>query len=174
VRSALKGPYPIFYTVLSAPIGWRWIELTSLTLSHRLVDGGSVCLPRAYLKKLPKTPIPTSWSDYEKVKAMRDEAEMKQGGMKWVMPTGEPFLEGLEMVAQYCTDTWNETKKIPRQPCKLTIEFFSGSVQVSMNDQDKGRSTHTIAEDVRTALELLNEHLTKGVAPWRYWKKGGK
>jgi hypothetical protein len=161
-------------TVTRPPIGWKWVELTSLTEAVPLLGGGFVCFPRAYLKRLPKTPDEPVWSYYEKVNAMRDDAEKKQGSEKWVMPAGEPFLEGLETIAQYCTDTWNETKKIPRQPCKLTIEFFSGSCMVSMNDQDKSRSTHTVGETVREALELLEGHLEKGTAPWRYWKKMGR
>lgn len=105
---------------------------------------------------------------------MRDDSVKRGAGAKWEHPKGEPFFEGIPTIAQYCTDFWWEDQKKPRTPCKLSLVFFDGAVMLTMNDEEKRRSTNTTAQTVRDALELLEGHLSSGTAPWRSWGKPGR
>jgi len=103
---------------------------------------------------------------------MIEEDTRNQKPDKWV-PSTEAFLLPYPTIHQYCTDCYRKDngKVLPRTPCTLSLTFFSGSVNLTINDKDKDRSIHTTAETVTDALALLEEHLAKGSAPWRYWKK---
>jgi len=171
-RSRIEGPYPIWHALAPARPGTRWIYLTSLEhCTFDLVSGGKVSYPMAYLEVLPPVGQLTYVQYKAEIDAMIDEAHDRQKPSKWVMPA-EPMLAGLENLARYLTDFWWEKPTVkPRIPCKLAIQFFGEAVQVTMNDEEKRRSTHTTAQTVREALELLDARLGAGEAPWRQWGK---
>jgi len=170
-RRSLTGPLPFWEGLKPPPIGHRWVWKTQIGVNEfDLVDGGRVCLPSLYAESIPQRRDLSYWEWKRSIDAMIDEASDKQKPGKWVCPA-DPFWKGIEHVAQYCTDFWWEKTNKPRTPCKLAITSFGDSCQVTMNDEEKRRSTHTTAQGVREALELLNEHLGAGTAPWRYWKK---
>lgn len=125
-----------------------------------------------YLKKLPKVREEKWWEHQRRIDAMIDDMQNNQKPDKWV-PGDEPFLQPYPTIYQYCTDCFSKTPKgvVPRTPCSISFTFFSGAVNMTLNDKDKNRSCHTTSQTVKDALELLEEHLAKGVAPWRYWKK---
>jgi len=170
VRSALLGPLPWWDDLFPPPPGYRFIYLTSLTYNvFALVDGGHVAFPSLFAAPIPRQEEEKIWEWYRRRDAMIDEASDKQKPGKWVCPS-DPFWKGIETVAQFCTDFWWEKTNKPRTPCKIAITSFGESAQVTMNDEEKGRSSHTTAATVRDALELLDAHLKAGTAPWRYWK----
>jgi hypothetical protein len=129
-----------------------------------------VALPSLYAKSIPDIKVSPCWGWRKEVDAMIDEASGSQKPGKWVLPA-DPFWQNIPVIAQYCSDFWWEKTGKPRTPCKLAIQCFGGSVQVSMNDEEKKRSCHTTAETIQEALGLLDEHLKAGTAPWRYWKR---
>ncbi len=169
VRSVLIGPFPIWHMLVHPPAGYRWCALTSCERSFECEGGGRVSFPEAYLKRLPSSGIVTYRQWKAEIDAMIDDAGEKQKPGKWTMPN-EPFLKGLPTLAQFLTDYWWEKPQPkPRIPCKLAITFFGESCQVSLNDEEKRRSMHTTAPSVGEALQLMEERLTAGNAPWRSW-----
>jgi len=175
VRSVLMGPYPWWHPIFPAPMGFEWVYLTSIERAHQTVAGGNVSFPDPYLRQLPRSGTITYWQHKAEIDAMIDDASEKQKPGKWSMPK-EPFLQGHPTLAQYLTDFWWEKPAPkPRIPCKLAIQFFGESVQVSLNDEEKRRSMHTTAPTVAEALQLMEERLAAGNAPWRSWgQQGGK
>jgi len=167
----LEGPYPWWMSLQAPPPGKKWVWKTNITDNvFYLVGGGHVAFPCLYAEELPQRRENTYWQYRREIDNMLEEATDRQVPGKWVCPS-DPFWKGIEVVAQYCTDFWWEKTKKPRTPCKIALTSFGESVQVTMNDEEKRRSTHTTAATVREALELLNEHLKAGTAPWRHWKK---
>jgi len=175
VRRSVDGPYPWWVTLSPPPPGFKWVYLTNIDTSFDLVGGGKVSFPMPYLEELPRVQANTYWQHKAEIDAMIDEAGDRQKPGKWVMPK-EPFLKDLPTLAQHVTDFWWEGQKPrPRIPCKLAIVFFGESVQVSLNDEEKRRSMHTTAQTVSEALQLMEERLTAGAAPWRSWgPQGGR
>lgn len=169
VRSSHLGPFPIWFLLSPAPMGYKWITLTSIDHSF-LTDGGAkIAFPMVYAKKLPRVSQTTYWQLRSETQAMIDEGTNNQKPGKWV-PGKDEFLKPYPHINQYCTDFWFEGQKPrPRIPCKLAFTFFGESVQLSLNDEEKRRSCHTTAETVKDAMELLEERLNAGSAPWRNW-----
>lgn len=169
VRSSLLGPFPVWESLKAPPAGYKWVYLTSLEVSFELESGGKICFPHAYLKRLPLIGLFTYRQYKAEIDAMIDDASEKQKPGKWTMPA-DPFLKGHPTLAQYLTDFWWEKPAPkPRIPCKLAIQFFGESVQVSLNDEEKRRSMHTTAPSVSEALQLMEDRLSAGNAPWRNW-----
>jgi len=168
----VTGPFAWYDAIFPAPVGHKWIYLTSITCNvFDLVGGGSVALPMPYLVQLPQVREEQWWELQRRIDAMIEEDTRNQKPDKWVA-SDEPFLKAYPTVHQWCTDCWEKTSKgvVPRQPCQLSFSFFSGSVMVSMNDKPKRRSTNTTAPTVAEALELLEGVLAAGSVPWRTWK----
>jgi len=169
----VNTPYDWYDTLYPAPIGYRWVYLTSITYNcFDLVGGGRVALPTPYLKKLPEVKEPKWWEHQRRIDDMIEEMSNNQKPDKW-QPTTEPFLLPYPTIHQWCTDCFSKVngKVVPRTPCTISLTFFSGCINLTINDKDRDRSCHTTAETVADALELLEGHLTTGSTPWRYWKK---
>lgn len=157
----------------SPPVGYRWVYRTSLYHNvFDLVGGGRVALPTLYLQKLPEVREPKYWEHQRRVDNMIEEMRSSQKPDKWVS-SGEPFLKAYPTIDQWCTDCFEKAdgKIKPRTPCTLSLTFFSGAVNLTINDKDKDRSCHTTAQTVEDAMRLLDDHLATGSTPWRYWKK---
>jgi len=169
----VNGPFPWYDALTPAPVGYRWVYRTSIAHNcFNLVGGGCIAFPSLYLQMLPQVKEVTYWELQRRIDAMIEDDTRNQKPDKW-QPSEEPFLKAYPTIHQYCTDCWGkkENKVHPRTPCTLSFSFFSGSVMLSMNDKDKSRSTNTNAPSVQEAMELLEQHLAAGSAPWRYWKK---
>lgn len=175
VRSAIVGPFPFFADQQTPPPGWSWVRLTCIKYKWIRKDGKEFCLPLPYLKKLPMVSVPKPWEHFAEIEKMIDEAGDKQKPSKWEGST-DPFITTYPTINRYCTDFWWEKPVVkPRTPCTLAIQFFSGTVQVSINDKEKRRSMHTTSTTVAEALQLMEDHLAAGNAPWRDWGgQGGK
>jgi len=156
-----------------APMGYRWIYRTNIYYNcFDLVDGGRVALPMPYLEKLPEVREIKWWEHQRRIETMIEEMRNSQKPDKWVS-SGEPFLTPYPTIDQWCTDCFEKVdgKIKPRTPCTISLTFFSGAVNLTINDKDKDRSCHTTAQTVEDAMKLLDDHLATGSAPWRYWKK---
>jgi len=173
VRSVrVQGPFEWWADLFPAPVGFTWKLLTSL--SHKgfnLQCGGSVVFPMPYLVPLPQVRQEKWWEHQRRIDQMIEDDTRNQKPDKWT-PGNEPMLQPYPTVYQYCTDCWSKKdgKVVPRTPCTISLTFFSGSVNLSINDKDRSRSFHTSAETVTAALEALEAHLAAGNTPWRYWK----
>ncbi len=136
------------------------------------MGGGQIALPSLYLQWLPQVRELKWWEHQLRIDAMIEDDTRNQKPDKW-LPGNEPFLQPYPTIYQYCTDCYAKTAKgiQPRTPCTLSFSFFSGAVNLTMNDKDRNRSCHTTSQTVQEGLALLEEHLAAGSAPWRYWKK---
>lgn len=169
----VNGPFPYYADLFPPPIGYRWAYLTCIYHNlFYLESGGRVAFPAPYLVKLPQVRELKWWEHQRRVDDMIEDDTRAQKPDKWVA-SSEPFLLPYPTIHQYCTDCWAKTLKgiVPRTPCTLSITFFSGAVNLTLNEKTRDRSCHTTAQTVLDALMLLEEHLAGGSAPWRYWKK---
>lgn len=105
---------------------------------------------------------------WEKVEAMKREAAQVIKGKGKYPGHPEPLLAGRECMQELLGDPWWDDGK-PRQLCTLTIELVGDQVAIKVVDAENRRSMHTTAQTVAEAIELLDNHLKAGGAPWRSW-----
>lgn len=169
VRSVLHGPFPRSARKTTPPPGFVWVMLTNLNYTYERSPGVHVCGALPYLKTVPQIRTPTYWDWKAEIDAMEDLEVQKTADASWKLPA-DPFWTKYPTLARFCTDFWwTKPVKKPRKPCKLSIVFFSDMVNVSVNDEEKRRSMHTTAPTIAEALELIEDHLAAGNAPWRPW-----
>jgi len=171
----LEGPFEWWASLFPPPPGYMWVHLSTITHVNVLSTGEHVALPLPFLKPVPFVREKSNRDFYAEYHAMIDEAGENQKPGKWE-PSKDPFIAKYPTLNRYLTDFWWEKPVVkPRTPCTMAVTFFSGSVQVSLNDKAKRRSVHTTAETVTQALEALEAYLADGGAPWRSWgNEGGK
>jgi len=168
----VNGPFVWYADLFPPPVGFRWKSYTAITHNvFYLVGGGRVALPLPYLVALPPVGKELPWEHWRRMDMMLEDDTNNQKPDKWV-PSSEPLLVPFPTIHQYCTDCWTmkDKKAVPRTPCTIGLTFFSGAVNLTLNDKGRSRSVHTTAATVQEALELLEGHLVAHTAPWRTWK----
>lgn len=99
----------------------------------------------------------------------REQAAQQKSKGKFVPPS-DPFLEGLQHLAEGVADHfWDDGT--PREPWTLSLNWSGPMPTVQLNDKSGERSVATTASTVREGLEALEALLKQGALPWRYWGK---
>lgn len=105
---------------------------------------------------------------YMEILAMKREQQEKQGKASKYHPPGDAFWDTYPNLAVQLSDQWWDDGA-PRDCPQLSLRVYVDTVQGSLVDIDKRRSTTTTARTLSEVLGLMEAFCTTGSIPWRSW-----